>query len=272
MSRWVRRRMGEKEEVDEQEDVDEIQADLQVVEVQQEESQGQQEKQKVQFSLSRFFRAASGEDVSAELLVLVQAGFRPSQRKRAAVSNREVEAASRKRQACMEALVVREQERREEIVLLYGDDGGKAGALGGRPSKAWCIQDRRGTFNGEDKANRIYRGQKRRREDIDPWDGLEICAYLEKNVGRFANEDEYWRMMVLRHRPRTKKQLQLILEKKSVFEDRIRALSLGKATGQSKRCRSGQSGVMKYAVSKARGCRAAGGGRDDHFQEDRSGL
>jgi hypothetical protein len=79
-------------------------------------------------------------------------------------------------------------------------------------------------------------------------------------------------MMVLRHRPRTKKQLQLILEKRSVFEDRIRALSLGKASGQSKRSRAGQSGVMKYAVSKARGCRAAGGGRDDHFQEYKESL
>ena len=213
-------------------------------------------------------RKASGEDISGEAPVLVQAGFRPDQRKRAPWARlvEELVEAKRCKDQAFEQLVEVKAQQRAEKIALYGEDGGAAGVRGGRPVIN-VQEDRRGPFNDEDKGNRIYPGQARRRQDQDPWEGLAIIAFMDKKREEHAGEDAYWRAVLMRYRPKDKAQLQGIYARKALFEERVVRLNLGKGTRGSKRSSAGMTGVMKYAVSESSGCRAPGGGRKDEFKE-----
>ena len=178
----------------------------------------------------------------------------------------EIVEAKKHKAETMEALVAAVQEDRENKVMLYGEDGGGAGVLGGRPEQRIRL-DKRGRANDEDSSNRLYPGQDKRRQDITPWEGVAIAKYMEAKRAEHADEDAYWRAVLLRFRPKSKKTLQAIFGKKALYERRIEELSLGKGTGMSKISSTGMSGVMKYAVSHSAGCRAAGAGRKDLFKD-----
>ena len=178
----------------------------------------------------------------------------------------ELEEENRKKHRDMEQLVEAIAQDKLARASLYGEDGGAAGALGGRPQEV-IVGDRRGRFNKEDLSNRIYPGQARRRQDVEPWEGLAIIQYMDKKRAEFADEDSYWRAVVMRYRPRTKKQLQDIYAKKEVFEARVKSLNLAKTTKRSKRSTTGISGAMQYHCVSTGGCRRAGAGRHDEFKD-----
>ena len=68
---------------------------------------------------------------------------------------------------------------KEAHLAVVGLDGGKAGVLGGRPSI--LLEDKRGA--GETEAsNRLARGVKRRREDIDAFTGQAMCRWMENKA------------------------------------------------------------------------------------------
>ena len=103
---------------------------------------------------------------------------------------------------------------------------------------------------------------------MDPWEGIKMCEYMEANVGRYATEDSYWRGMVMRYRPKTKKQLQDVLQKKETFKMKIEELRLIK--GGHAKCKFGRGGAMLTGIgTTSRGCSARGGGRKDHFKEQK---
>jgi hypothetical protein len=231
----------------------------------------EQVSQGLQFSLHRFFKGPAGQhDPRGDEPVLVRGGFRPDQRKRAkwAAPLVEEQVASKKRQVEMQAMVQAVVEAKQKSIALYGEDGSRAGFFGGRPKSS--KEDLRGSFNGVDKSNRIMAGQTRRRIDMDPWEGLEMCEFMEGQVGRYATEDSYWRAMVCRYRPKTKRILQGILDRKEVFKAKIKERNLAKGTKMRKRACSGRSGgMLRGEAEVGRGCRALGGGRKDPYQEQK---
>jgi hypothetical protein len=234
----------------------------------------EQASQGLQFSLHRFFKGPAGQhDPRGDEPVLVRGGFRPDQRKSAiwAAPFVEEQVASKKRQVEMQAMVQAVVEAKQKSIALYGEDGSRAGFFGGRPKRS--KEDLRGSFNGVDKSNRIMAGQTRRRIDMDPWEGLEMCEFMEGQVGRYATEDSYWRAMVCRHRPKTKQTLQGILDRKEVFKAKIKERNLAKGTKMRKRVCSGSSGgMLRSEPEVGRGCRAPGGGRNDPYQEQKQQL
>ena len=220
-----------------------------------------------QYSLQRFFKVQQGKSVEGELPVLVKAGFRPDQVASKAIPlapDAIVEAVAEDKAEILKAVVQREANR----IAVYGADGGKAGAFGGRPRIA--VEDRRGTANCTDRSNRLYPGQDRRRNDIDVVEALKICEFLQAQVPRFASEDQYWRAMVMRFRPRSKVQLQSLLSRKHVFEQRVRDLKLGGKRGSSGRMK-GSSEVLHRRKDTV-GVRAKGGGRKGDFREQKDQL
>ena len=94
-------------------------------------------------------------------------------------------------------------ETAEAKLVLHGKDGGGAGVLGGRP--AVLLEDKRGVYGLEDKANRLKAGQKRRRKDQDPGEALRMIDYMKSKQKEFADENSFWRAMVRRYRPKPRR-------------------------------------------------------------------
>ena len=89
------------------------------------------------------------------------------------------------------------QEQQEEVSLvqqikdveeargvLRGKDGSLVGRTGGRPQV--LLEDRRGVYGLEDLTNRLQAGQKRRREDQDPGEGLRMIDFMKSKRKAFA--------------------------------------------------------------------------------------
>ena len=96
-----------------------------------------------------------------------------------------------------EAPVLQLQEQQEEVSLvqqikdveeargvLQGLGGAKCGIKGGRPPV--LLEDRRGVYGLEDLTNRLQAGQKRRREDQDPGEGLRMIDFMKSKRKAFA--------------------------------------------------------------------------------------
>ena len=149
-------------------------------------------KKKVQYSLATFFTGKK------EPAVLVKKDLKEQEDK-------------------LEQLVVAEQARS----VVQGMDGSRAGKLGGRP--VVLMQDKRGIYGMEDLSNRLYPGQKRRREDQDPGEGLQMIQFMRSKRIEYACEADFWRAMVRRYRPKTKHILEAMLEKEEVFKEQTQA-------------------------------------------------
>ena len=260
----------EGKEADDAVDVGGAMEDTQVVEAHKVEVKAPavQVKAGTQYGLKRFFKVQKGQSVEDELLVLVRAGFRPDQVTSKAVPvapDAIVEAAAADKAQCLQVVLRRESAR----IAARGHDGGKAGVLGGRPRHA-AVEDLRGIANGVDRSNRLYPGQDRRRHDVDAVEALRICEFLQQQVPRYSSEDDYWRAMVLRFRPRSKVQLQSLLSRKHVFEARVRLLKLGGRRGASGRMQGSKENL--YERKDTVGVRAAGGGRKGDFKEQKDQL
>ena len=102
---------------------------------------------------------------------------------------------------------------------LCGADGAIAGIMGGR--RRVPLEDRRGIYGQEDRSNRLAPGLHRRRKDWDPGEALQIIKFLKESMKAFADEESYWRSMVRRYRPLTKKMLQALLDKEGTFTEKL---------------------------------------------------
>ena len=97
-------------------------------------------------------------------------------------------------------------ECRDELIMLMKEDPAAAGRLGGRRR----VQDRtqlRGVEGGS-LSNRRQPGQKRKYNSVTAKDGLAMLKFMREARDKFSDERDYWRAMVKRYDPRTKRDLE----------------------------------------------------------------
>ena len=111
-----------------------------------------------------------------------------------------------------------------EHLACVGADGGLAGACGGRPCKR--PEDSRGVTCG-DKSNRMARGLKRRRRDVEAFDGLAMCKWMVEKARECTDEADMQRAACRRYEEPWRK-LKLIYNKGLEFwKKKAKSLNVG---------------------------------------------
>ena len=146
----------------------------------------------------------------------------------------------------------------------FGADGGAARRLG-RPRTLY--EDARGAYGPHDSSNRLARGLQRKRVDMDPWTGRDICKIMVKEADTCADTVS-WRKSCCRRYDKPWQQLQMIFEKGVPhWEHKVKTCKVG-AGARGSLNKRGQHDVQNTRFgSKSAGVRASGGGRKDHFKE-----
>ena len=155
-----------------------------------------------------------------------------------------------------------------EHLARVGADGTLAGAFGGRPRKA--PEDSRGVPGG-DKSNRLARGLKRRRQDVEAFDGLAMCKWMVEKARECTDMVDMQRAACRRYEEPWRK-LKLIYDKGLEFwKQKVKSLNVG--GGKRSLNKQGQNlnlssrpGGMTSQGGLSKGCRAVGGGRKDNFK------
>ncbi len=164
--------------------------------------------------------------------------------------------------ALAESLLVYEEHRLVRK-RSFGDDGGGAGILGGRPVVQQLVA--RGVSNAVDKSNRLPLGVPRRRHDITPWEGRAIVKDMLKLQQMSSLEAEWRSRCVQRFRPRPWRSLMKVFSRGlEYWERQVRLAGVGAGSRGSLNMQ-GQSLKGTHRASRAMGCRAQGAGRRDRF-------
>ena len=141
---------------------------------------------------------------------------------------------------------------------------------GGRPCKPAEIL--RGKYGGQSKSNRLQHGEPRRRQDILPHAGLAICRYMDTAKGYHGDEVSWQRTCMKKYLPMPWKTLKNVHSKGIAFwESKVRDSVCGVGSRGSLN-KNGQSKKTSLRESSARGSRAKGAGRPDHFKHFKEAL
>ena len=127
------------------------------------------------------------------------------------------------------------------------------------------LEELRGVAGGR-KSNRRYPGEQPKRQDLEAWEAMKMINFMKEQRPNFEDETTYWRAMIQKYKPRSKKSLQTIISKEEVFNKRMEELRLG--DGRARRPKG--SGEQLSLKSASKGCRAGGASREDIFKELRS--
>ena len=143
-----------------------------------------------------------------------------------------------------------------ETIASYVDpeDVSSSSSLPANVGKPIVI-DKRGVAGGS-SSNRRCPGEARRRVEVGYSEGLGIIKELQAQRPRYGDEVEYWRNMVVKLAPFTKKDLLRILQKKSFYEGEMERLA-----------RRPGAQIRQKKATTARGCRRKGAGRKDDFSD-----
>ena len=135
---------------------------------------------------------------------------------------------------------------------------------GGRPCKPAEIL--RGIDGGQSKSNRLQHGEPRRRQDVLPHAGLAICRYMDTAKEYHGDEVSWQRTCMKKYLPMAWKTLKNVHSKGIAFwESKVKDSLCGVGSRGSLN-KNGQSKQAFLREGSARGSRAKGAGRHDHFK------